>query len=292
MRCQYHGWEFGADGKTRKIPEAKDLAPIDPEQLRIGKYSLETCGQLVFVKLSTEGPDLESYLGPLASKIRAGFGEGTRCFLQWTVEYDANWKVAIENSLEAYHVASVHPNTFRRDPGEARSEHVLDARHTAFGTNLPFVHSKTDDWFLRVQGQVLRLMGKKVTGRYWQHHVFPNLLASFTDAISLVHCVIPIGLTKSRSLFLQFGPAVGSRWWTRPVASAWGKLEAACTKRILAEDIDLYPKIQEGLDFSNYIGRLARSEERIHRFQRYLLDHLSGPTNQSTSNLDSIDSSL
>ncbi len=292
MRCQYHGWEFGHDGKTRKIPEAKDLAPIDPEQLRIAKYSLATCGQLVFVRLSGDGPDLESYLGPLAEKFRLGFGEGTRCFMRWSTEYDANWKVSIENSLEAYHVASVHPNTFRRDPGEARSEHVLEARHTAFGTDLPFVHSKTDDWFLRIQGLVLRILKKPVTRRYWQHHLFPNLLASFTDAISLVHCVVPIGLTRSRSLFLQYGPSTGVRSWTSLIANAWGRFEAGCTKRILEEDIELYPKIQAGLNFSNHAGRLARSEERIYQFQQYLLEQLSDTSSPIPSHHESVDSRL
>ena len=38
-----------------------------------------------------------------------------------------NWKVPIENTLEAYHVPLVHPNTFRENPGSERATHVLES---------------------------------------------------------------------------------------------------------------------------------------------------------------------
>jgi len=274
MRCQYHGWEYGADGYTRKIPCAKDFAPIDREQLRLPRYNVETCGDLIFVRLAESGIGLMDFLGPIVPKILAGFGQESRCFLRWQVCYDANWKVAIENSLEAYHVASVHPATFGSDPGEKRSEHILEDRHTAFGTDLPFAHSKLDLTFQRCEGWVMKRLGRIPTRRYWQHHVFPNLLCSFTDAISLVHCVVPTGTTRSISLVYQYGPCpmpVGAK---RVLARIWGFLEAACTKRILQEDIEMYPKIQQGLNASQQRGTLARSEERIHRFQEFLSQQL------------------
>ncbi len=269
MRCQYHGWEYGADGYTRKIPCAKDFAPIDREAFQLDRYRVDRCGQLVFISLSDQGPTLSDYLGSLEPKMKAGFGEGMKCFFKWTIEYEANWKVAIENSLEAYHVQSIHPNTFRSDPGESRSEHILELKHTAFGTDLPFAATKIDMIMLRAQGWMLRLVGHSPTRRYWQHHVFPNLLSSFTDAISLAHCVEPISPTRSRSVFYQFGIHTAQRAWTQPLLSIWGKFEAWCTKQILKEDVELYPKIQLGLNASKHAGRLARSEERIHRFQEY-----------------------
>ena len=269
MRCQYHGWEYGSDGFTRKIPCAKDFAPIDRQQLRLPRYQVDTCGQLIFVRLSPTGLGLQEYLGPVASKMHIGFGSEMKSFLKWEVNYDANWKVVIENSLEAYHVESVHPMTFRTDPGEKRSEHCLDPFHTAFGTDLPFAHSKLDLAFQSCQGWVVKRLGRTPTCRYWQHHVFPNLLTSYTDAISLVHSVIPTTATSSRSLVYQFGFCPTRTGIKQVLATAWGRLEAACSKRILKEDIEMYPRIQAGLNASKQTGHLARSEERIHRFQEY-----------------------
>jgi choline monooxygenase len=283
MKCQYHGWEYGSDGFNRKIPSAKDFAPISREQIRLPRYQVDTCGQLVFVRLSSTGISLQEFLGPVAAKMQVGFGPNTSCFLKWEVNYQANWKIAIENSLEAYHVQSVHPNTFRSDPGESRSEHQLDPSHTAFGSDLPFAHSKLDLTFQKWEGRIVKILGGSPTRRYWQHHVFPNLLCSYTDAISLVHCVIPVSAMSSRSLVYQFGICPDRPGIKRSLAKLWGRLEAGCTKRILKEDVEMYPRIQGGLMASKQLGRLARSEERIHSFQEYLTRKLSNAASQVSS---------
>jgi choline monooxygenase len=269
MRCQYHGWEYGEDGTTRKIPCAKDLAPIDRDSLRLDRYRVKEFGQLVFVCLDSTAPGLDAYLFPLESKLRNGVGDGMQLFLDWSVEYEANWKVAIENSLEAYHVESVHPETFRASPGEARTTHVIEPSHTAFGTQLPFVPTSLDRVYMQTQRWVLRRLARVQTQAYWQHHLFPNLLCSFTDTICLVHTVLPITPTRSRSMILQFSPS-GTTRLQRLFANLWGKLEAQIAKRIVEEDIQLYPQIQKGLNASRHAGRLARSEERIDQFQRWL----------------------
>ncbi len=192
------------------------------------------------------------------------------------IEFDANWKVAIENSLEAYHVEAVHPKTFRRDPGEARSEHQLSPRYTAFSTDLPFAtYSRLDLLFLRIQKWVLFRLGRVSTRRYSQHHLFPTLLCSFTDAISLVHGVQPLGPNRARSLIYQFGYCPKE---ANPIAkvlgSLWGRVESGATRRILQEDFAMYPVIQRGIEASSQRGTLSRSEERIHRFQEYWLESL------------------
>ena len=281
MQCQYHGWEYGADGFTRKIPGAKEFAPIDREMLSIPKYNSQWCGNLLFVRTSSDGPSLQEHLGPLYEKISDRFGEGWKCFLRMDFEYESNWKVPIENSLEAYHVPMVHPNTFVDRPSEDATFHEIGSTHTAFRTAMPFAaHSKLQAWFHRAERILMKALGKVSTGSYWQHHLFPNLLCSFTDAISLCHLVTPISPTRSRSTVWQFGVFPEGKL-RRSIAWIWGRLEAAITKRILMEDLNLYGAIQRGLNASHSSGRLARSEERIHAFQRYLLDRCGpNPTAQ------------
>ncbi|HEY5315482.1 MAG TPA: aromatic ring-hydroxylating dioxygenase subunit alpha [Pirellulales bacterium] len=270
MRCQYHGWEYGADGYTRRIPEARNFAPWDGELARLPRYRLATCGQLVFVSLAAEGPSLAEQLGPLDAPCRERFGAKWRPFLSWQPDYDANWKVPIENSIEAYHVPYIHPETFREDPGERRSEHVLAAGHTSLGTQLPFsAHSRLDASFQRGERWFLGRLGEPATGQYWQHHVFPNLLFSFTDAVSLCHCVLPTGPGTSRAEVRQFGLA-GTGRAGRVLAAGWGRMTAWVTLRILREDQALYPQIQRGLEASTHRGVLGRCEERIHAFQQYV----------------------
>ncbi len=284
MSCQYHGWEYGPDGKTRRIPGAKDFAPIDKDSLCIPRFHLEKAGQLLFVKLSDGGPSLAEWLGSMGPILESRFGDPYRSFLRIELDFDANWKVAIENSLEAYHVEAVHPKTFRRDPGEARSEHQLGSDYTAFYTDLPFAtYSRLDLLFLWLQKWVLSRLGGASTRRYSQHHLFPTLLCSFTDAISLVHGVQPLGPNQARSLIYQFGYCPKeANLIAKALGSLWGRVEGAATRRILQEDFAMYSVIQRGIEASSQRGALSRKEERIHRFQEYWMEALK----QLPSNTD------
>jgi phenylpropionate dioxygenase-like ring-hydroxylating dioxygenase large terminal subunit len=272
MACQYHGWEYGEDGRTRKIPEPKNFAPLDREINRLKSYRVDLCGSLVFVSLVSDGPTLREHLGDMYDRLAERFGPDWQPYLRWNPDYGVNWKVPIENTLEAYHVPFVHPNTFREDPGSARSTHVLDERHTWFGTNLPFSpHSKIDTYFQRCEGWLMRRLGQTPQGRYEQHHLFPTFLCSFTDVISLCQSIIPTGPDTCRAVVRQFGRVgqqTGFPW--RTVAGWWGRLEAMISRQILAEDMGMFRSIQRGLDASDHPGVLGACEERIWKFQHYV----------------------
>ncbi len=270
--CQYHGWQYDGDGYTRRIPQPKNFAPIDREALRLATYRVESCGQLVFVCLNDTAGSLKDFLGVLYELCQERFGDDWQCFLAWDPQYAVNWKIPIENSLEAYHVPSIHPATFREDPGELRSDHQLNDRHTSMTTPLPFSpHSPLDARFQRWENRFVRWLGKTPQDEYQQHHVFPNLMFSFTDAISLCHTLVPTGPTTSRGVVRQFGlMGTQPRWLRRAGATLWGRLKAAITRRVLKEDMALFPAIQAGLNSSKQPGVLGRCEERIHRFQEYL----------------------
>ena len=122
LRCQYHGWEYDRSGRTAHIPQPKNFVPYDRDENRLPKYRVQSCGQLVFVALG-EGPSLADSLGSFYDLCAERFSDVWQQYLAWDPQYPVNWKVPVENSLEAYHVPCIHPHSFREDPGE-------DARHT------------------------------------------------------------------------------------------------------------------------------------------------------------------
>ena len=113
--------------------------------------------------------------------------------------------------------------------------------------------------------------------------MFPNLLLSFTDAVSLCHAVIPTGPTTSRAIVRQFGlNGLDGPTTARLLARGWGRMAAEITRRILLEDRALYKDIQRGLESSPHRGILGRCEERIFRFQQYLM-HVCSPCSASVT---------
>lgn len=264
MRCQYHGWEYAANGRPCKIPEPKNFVPFPRESLALPAYAVDYAGQLVFVRLGP-GPELAEQLGPVYKLCQQFFGPAWKLHLDWRPDYPANWKVPVENSLEAYHVPCVHPHTFGQDPGEQRSRHEFFAGGSSFTTRLPFAHTRLDAAFQSCEGWVVNRLGASSDDLYHQFHLFPNLLFSFTSASSFVQCVLPTGPTSSRAVVFQFARRGG---W---LGQAWGSLKAALTRKILQEDLGLFRSIQEGLQGSSQPGLLGRCEERIHAFQEDLL---------------------
>ncbi len=130
-----------------------------------------------------------------------------------------------------------------------------------------------DAWFQQREGQFLRWLGRPVTSEYSQYHLFPNLLFSMTDAVTLSHCVLPTGPDTCRSIIFQFGICPERAILKRQVSRVWGRLTAWLTRQIMMEDASLFPKIQKGLRSSSGAGVLGRCEERLHSFQSYISEH-------------------
>ncbi|MBS2040536.1 Rieske 2Fe-2S domain-containing protein [bacterium] len=270
MRCQYHGWEYSSQGRPCKIPAPQNFVPFPDPPPQLPGYRLETVGQLVFVCLDREAPGLEQHLGPYYEICQQAFGPDWNLYLSWNPDYQANWKVPVENSLESYHVPCVHPHSFGEDPGSQRSQHQFFANGSSFSTRLPFAHSRLDLAFQRCEGTVVEWLQGARSDAYTQVHIFPNLLFSFTDAISLCQCLLPCGPTRSRAVVLQFSRR-GQGAWKEILAGAWGRLKGRITHWILREDQSLFEAIQKGLEASSQPGVLGICEERIAAFQRHLL---------------------
>ena len=273
LRCQYHGWEYGADGVLTHAPDAGQFAPFDDDRPALTAYPTALCGKLIFVALEPPACSLEDFLGPLYAECAERFGADWRPSLRRDDGAGANWKVAIENALESYHVPQVHAGTFGDDPGEARSEHLLLSNRTEFLTDLPFAaKSRSARIIHAVEAGLLRACGRASPRAYRHVHVFPNLLFSFTDFHSIVQAVEPAGPALSQSLVRQYS-VCAQAWpvWGRLAAKAWSRVGAAVVGRILDEDLKLYPQVQQGLEGSDRQGVLGRCEERIHAFQHWLL---------------------
>ena len=272
MRCQYHGWEYQQDGRTGRIPEPKNFVPFD-KSVCLPSFAVEQVGQLVFVNLSSDPKSLRDFFGSdYYAMLADKFGDEWTLTLKWHPSYPVNWKIPIENSLEAYHVPAVHPKTFQEDPGDDRSEHELLSNRTAFKTTLPFApHSRVQSTLQRFENRIMRWFGQVPTNMYSQHHVFPHTMFSFTDALSLCHSVIPTGPSTSCGVIRQFARLPrSSNPLMRVFARTWGFFGSSIAKKIMTEDLGMFANIQSGLNASQQPGMLGRCEERIHSFQEFL----------------------
>lgn len=272
LKCQYHGWEYNADGRTGKIPDAKAFRPWDRENACLKCFRVETCGEMVFVNFSDTGPSLREWLGPLFDRWAPYLGGDFRFALTWEADFPCNWKVIVENSLESYHIPMIHPTTFKDYAAEENAWHELNSEFTTFKTIQP------DDFAGRAQRRVVRWLGAPVTTEYWHYNRHPHVTVSTLDVFRLVMCAFPTSPTTCRyrsTLFTLRGPRRGPIGWAlyrflRPIVES-------VAKKVFNEDGGVFPEIQRGLAASPHAGVIGTREERIYYFQKFVQDNCRGP---------------
>lgn len=117
ITCPYHAWAYDLDGRLRATPhiggeKVHEIDGFDRDRWGLRPVRSAEWFGLVFVNLDGEAAPFEDYIAPLAQRwavwspdsFRAG---GPDCRTE--LEIRANWKLAVENYCEAYHLPMVHP---------------------------------------------------------------------------------------------------------------------------------------------------------------------------------------
>lgn len=116
FQCPYHAWTYGLDGKLVAAPNLTSMPDVDRgEYGLVGVHVREWLGY-VWVCLAEEAPSFEDEvmgavverLGDVESIERYGVGE-LRVGRRITYDVKANWKLIVENFMECYHCATIHP---------------------------------------------------------------------------------------------------------------------------------------------------------------------------------------
>lgn len=268
LKCQYHGWQFKDDGRPSKILEPRAFRPWDRENALLIPVRLEKVGGLYFATLDQELPSLREWLGQFYETIEARYSAPAWKMAEaWEFDAPCNWKVPIENTLESYHIAEVHPTWMGGLlPDEKLSEHTLD-----------------DEWTtLRYRGDadpkgraawVTKQLGGDVTHFYHHWHIHPNVTFVMTDTFNYMASVVPTGPMTCRvrtRMFPLWGTG-GSPWRHFVRQTAW-IVGRRIMKTIFNEDRTVYEAQQRGITHSEHRGVIGIREERIYQFQKYVCE--------------------
>lgn len=104
--CPYHGWFYNYEGKLIGIPK-KDCFEILPKNKYLDQLVPEICGKFLFA--SNKEGNLKKSLGKLFKVVEKISNNISKLEYSETIEYNANWKLCVENSLDEYHIVKVHP---------------------------------------------------------------------------------------------------------------------------------------------------------------------------------------
>jgi phenylpropionate dioxygenase-like ring-hydroxylating dioxygenase large terminal subunit len=123
--CPYHQWSYGRDGTLHTAPLMDGADGFDVDACRLPQLAVEEWEGFVFVSMREDPPPLAPRLEPLASTLEQ---YGLRdLVIADTIEFDSpwNWKLLVENFMEAYHHIGPHRDTFQQS-NPAKASFVVD----------------------------------------------------------------------------------------------------------------------------------------------------------------------
>lgn len=116
FRCAYHSWTYGLDGRLVAAPHLAKMPDVDRDDWGLKRLHVREYLGYVWVCLAEEPPSFEETVvhaitrrfddeQAVDSWQTAELKVGRR--ISYTVK--ANWKIIVENFMECYHCASIHP---------------------------------------------------------------------------------------------------------------------------------------------------------------------------------------
>ena len=267
LTCQYHGWQYSGEGRVCKVPDGPSFKGIKAEQLRLDGVKVEVCGPFVLVCFDPAVKSFRDHLGDFAAEFDAAFGQH-RPFGTWQTEHAVNWKIVVENAVESYHVPLVHPTTFRNYKPSEQHDHQLASTNSRYADLQPWDNSVVSRGFRFLAKALLKSPNYE---RFKHTHVYPNHLLYYGDLMSTWTVVEPLDAGRCRYTLYSFVPAeirMGAAG--RILQNVSSSVLMRQLKKILGEDMDLWPKVHGGLRASRHTGVLSCREERIWAFQQYL----------------------
>ena len=287
FRCSYHAWTFKHDGKLRSIPMDSAYAGTrfgkdNPDCSMKRAARVENYRGFVFASLSPDGASLKEFLGEAIVAFddmcdRAPEGEVEvvpNCF---RVIQHSNWKIFLENQLDALHPSVVHQSTGRaahdiektiaKQTGKAPlSYHMLSAFATVtidkwdnFQTlNYPGGHSVLTGYMgLRPQDPDTvaydQIMKKKYGQKRFEeivgvniHHVivYPGL--SVQSPLQQLRAVRPLGVDRTLTEIWHFRLKGAPEAIYRRSLAYYNLVNSPATL-INADDLENFWKCHQGL---------------------------------------------
>ena len=116
IRCPYHAWNYGLDGRLRSAPAMAEVAGFDAADWPLHAVAVQVWQGFIFVHLGREPRPLPRALDTLAPCFARHETAALRAVHREVYAIAANWKLVFHNFSECYHCPGVHPQLNRLTP--------------------------------------------------------------------------------------------------------------------------------------------------------------------------------
>lgn len=262
--CGYHGWSYTLEGELTAVRDKRDFVDLDFSCRSLASVRCESIGKLIFLNEDPDAEPLLEHIGPMAAELTQYRLDELRLVDVKRYPVACNVKVLLDAFLEVYHLKSIHQNTVDR---------FLDHRGM-FVTLWPKGHSRMvtpnrrPDWV--DPGTIGMPVVEGVTpipaDNNVSYHIYPNFVMPPSPSGIPILQFWPVDDRNcevvSSWIAPDYDPGSPNPLWEKRIAN-WN--------RILDEDLQFAPQIQESLKSKGFKGMpLNYQERRIYHWHEEL----------------------
>ncbi|MGO8830688.1 MAG: aromatic ring-hydroxylating oxygenase subunit alpha [Steroidobacteraceae bacterium] len=283
ITCPYHGWSYRQDGSLIGVPMRDTFPGLDRAAHSLRPVRVDTALGFVFVCLAGDPTPVARTWGRLAEELAAYRLEEMVPLAPISTDvWNVDWKIAMDNYLESYHVPIGHPGLYRMFTPDYDDTATVPgvARGVSWMREQP-----SSKWAERLYQ---KLVGGAATHlpeaerRCWRFYsALPNLgIDVFPDQMDFFQ-LLPAGPGKCMVRGAVFGLPGSSR-----ELRAVRYLSNRINTQVNNEDKWLCDRVQRGLASSSYTpGPLSHLERHMLEFHDLLRAripefHLASPPKQ------------
>ena len=121
IRCPYHSWSYDTGGKLVATPHLGGMnkhnsVKFDKSKSNLKEIRSSVWLDMIFINISNNEISFDKYIKPLSERWEKFWSKKDRKLMVYSKDYGyfnlnakCNWKFAIENYCESYHLPWVHP---------------------------------------------------------------------------------------------------------------------------------------------------------------------------------------
>ena len=282
IRCPYHSWAYDFNGNLVATPHIGGLNNHQSEKFDKAKSNLKEVKSriwmdIIFVNLNSNEIDFDEYIKPLASRWSKFVNkEDNRLIVHsddygyFNLDVNCNWKFAIENYCESYHLPNIHPEL-------NKVSNINDHYHIQ-GLPKRFAGQGSAKYEQLIKGnkkfKIFPNWDKNKVRTSEYIALFPNVMIGLHIDHFYVFWVEPLASNKTREHMQMY--YVGSQSANGEELKELRKENLRFWKDVMLEDIKAIEGMQDGRNSPSYNGGNFSPvmDQPTHQFHKWVANSL------------------
>ncbi|MGV8873231.1 MAG: aromatic ring-hydroxylating oxygenase subunit alpha [Rhodococcus sp. (in: high G+C Gram-positive bacteria)] len=280
FQCPYHAWTYDLDGKLIAAPNLIDMPMIDRVEYGLRKVHVREWLGYVWVCVADQAPSFEETVQGDVRERLGGIGaidsyhmESLALGRRIVYDVKANWKLIVENFMECYHCATIHPELTEVLPefADGLAAQTYVGHGAEFGSDIAGFTVDGSHGFETLDG-----IGEDRDRRYYAITIRPTVFVNLVPDHVIIHRMFPMAVDRTVvECDWLYAPAVVDDPSNAPTMDKSVEL----FHRVNEQDFDACERCQPAMSSRMYRdgGVLVPAEHHITEFHDWVGSRLAGP---------------